>query len=209
MSNLTKIELRQKYLNEQRDFFLEPNRIRLYTKDLDGEVETYVQYENITPTTRTITQQDGRLYIAAISFGIFALIGFVLYLIGIPSLMRWAPLWGIASVIFFGFHFYKRRRYFLIDLANQQSIFFHANKPSQDELSKFVKSIYEWRKKYLREKYFVINSTNDPNSEVEKFRFLLSEEIITESEYQEMKTLLTAQIAGDTIDGIQKKSLVN
>lgn len=208
MATSNMLELKQKYLNERREFRLEANRIRLYVKDLDGETEVYTQYETITPTTRMITRQDGRLYIISISFGIFALIGLALNFAGISVLMRWTPLWAIASIILFCFHLYKRRRYFLIDLSDHKSIFFLANKPSKDELDGFIKSIYVARKNYLREKYFVINPANDPDSEIEKLKFLLQQELISESEFQETKASLTNQKLKDTGE-FPIKGLVN
>ena len=208
MSGSLPLELRQKYLNERREFFLEPNRIRLFVKDFDGETETYIPYERITSTTRTITQQDGRLYIAAISFGIFALVGFALFFAGEPILMRWAPLWGIASVIFFAFHFYKKRGYFLLDLNDGKSIFFLANRPSGEELTRFAKSVVEARKTYFREIYYTIDPTNDPDNELTKFQWLLKEEIITESEFQVMKTTLLAHKKNEFAD-FQHKGLIN
>jgi hypothetical protein len=208
MPTSTPSELRQRHLSERREFFLEPNRIRLYVKDFDGETETYIPYEKLTTTTRTITQQDGRVYIAAISFGIFALIGFALYFVGTSTLMRWAPLWAIASVIFFGFHFYKKRSYFLLDLSDGKSIFFLANRPSREVLGRFVKSVYESRKRYLRERYYTLDPTNDSGDELAKFQWLLKEEIITESEFQVMKTSLITHKKYDSVE-MQGKGLIN
>ncbi len=195
MMNSTPLELKQKYLFERREFFLEPNRLRLFVKDLDGESEKYIQYETITPNTRIITRQDGRVYIAAISFGVFALVGFGLNVAGISSLMRWSPLWAVASVIFWGWHFYKRRKYFLLDLADKTSIFFLANNPSKESLQKFINSLYAMRKQYLRDKYFIFNPENDPESEIARFKFLLEQEIISESEFQQMKAKMLNQKA--------------
>jgi hypothetical protein len=52
---------RQQYHNERLSFTLEPKHIRLNVKNLDGEKEVFVDYETLTPTIRTLTQQDGRL----------------------------------------------------------------------------------------------------------------------------------------------------
>ena len=181
-------------MNERREFHLEPKRFRLFVKDMDGETETFVDYENITERTRTITRQDGRVYIAAISFGIFGLAGVILNLLGSDSLMRWAPLWLIASIILWGFHFFKRRRYFLVDMHNKQSIFFIVNRPSKEALSRFIKELYATRRAYLRESYFSINPTNTVESELKKFQWLCKENVITEAELQNVKSLLLNNI---------------
>lgn len=209
MANPKLLELKQRYLNERREFFLEPDRIRLHTKDMDGETETFIDYESITPTTRLITRQNGRLYVAAISFGIFALVGFVLNFAGISALMRWAPLWGVASVILFGFHFYKRRRYFLVDLKNDRSIFFIADRPSKDAVKEFIQSMYESRKKYLRDRYFATNPISEPENELRKFQWLLTEGVISETEFQQMKVFLAAQYANRGEDMRTKGTSLN
>lgn len=85
-------ELKQKRLNAQRHFFLEPDRLRVVVKDLNGEVEAFVDYQNVSRTTRTVTEQNGRLYLVAISLTVFFLVGSILYFFGIPALMRWVPL---------------------------------------------------------------------------------------------------------------------
>lgn len=202
MSHSTPNELRQRYLSERREFILEPNRIRLFIKDFNGEIETYTAYEKVTTTTRTMTQQNGRVYLTAISFGIFALIGFALYFAGISTLMRWTPLWAIASVIFFGFHFYKKRKYLLLDLSDGKSIFFLADRPSQEEVGRFIQSMYEARKRYLREQYYTVDPTNDPSDEIAKFQWLLKEEIITAAEFQVMKAALITYKTGESGKGL-------
>lgn len=150
MTDPSLFELRQKYLNDRLEFFIEPYRFHLRVFDVKGERERYIEYETITTQTRMFIQQDGRLFIAAISFGVFSLVGFVLNILDTSTLMRWTPLWGIASIIFFGFYFYMRRRYFLVDLTDGTSIFFLADNPSKVELERFVQSLLETRKKYMQ-----------------------------------------------------------
>ena len=190
MTETSRTELRQKYLNERRNFFLQPNRIRVVSKDANGEVEVYVKYEDLTPQMRYVTQQNGRLYTAAISFGIFSLAGLAANLAGEPLLMRWVPLWIIATVILFGWHLARRRRYLLVDLANGNSLYFLRDKPSPQDLSKFLDALQSKRYQYLRDTYFRIDADNDPHSEVHKFKWLADEGAITMEELNEMRKRL-------------------
>ena len=183
-------ELKQRYLNERREFCLLPERVRILVKDTDGESEAFIEYEDITSTTRHRVQQDGKLYIAAISFAIFSVVGLAANAAGVSSLMQWVPLWIIATPILFAFHFAKRRRYLLVDLANDKSIFFLYNKPSKQALSNFLQAMQEARKKYLRKAYYVINPNNDPQSELDKLQWLLDQEAITEAEFKEHSAAL-------------------
>jgi hypothetical protein len=191
MSDENPLELKQKYLGESRQFFLEPNRVRLITKNINGENEYYISYESISTTTRTLTQQKGLVLVLAIMFVIFALTQLIIYFItNYAEFIAVAILLGVVSLVFFALNFYQKRRYFLVDLNDKKSIFFIADKPSSEQLTSFIKSLYEARKQYLRKKYYVINPSNSLHGELEKFQFLLNEEIISEAEFQAMKTAL-------------------
>jgi cell wall assembly regulator SMI1 len=179
-------ELKQKYLNEQRMFFLEEQRIRLVTRDLDGTFEKYVNYEILTPQRRSYTKQDGRILIAAISFGIFGLLGVGASLLGENSLMRWSPLWLIASLVFFGFHFYKRRNYLLVDLEDRTQMFFLKNAPSKEILEKFLEAMYAAQKRYLRTHYLQVFPESSKEDEFNKLRWLHNKGAISEAELQQM-----------------------
>ena len=179
-------ELRQKFLNERKDFFLEPQRIRLVTKDVDGHFEAFVRYEIVTPQHRSYTRQDGRVYIAAISFGIFGLIGLGLNLLGEDTLMRWSPLWLMASLVLWGFHIYKRRHYLLVDLGDKKQIFFLHNKPSKEKFEKFLEELYSAQRHYLRSRYLQILPGSSEADEIAKLRWLRHKEAITEDELQQM-----------------------
>jgi hypothetical protein len=65
-----------------------------------------------------------------------------------------------------------------------------------EQLKSFIKSLYEARKQYLRKKYYVINPSNSLHGELEKFQFLLNEEIISDAEFQTMKTALDSLHTG-------------
>ena len=190
MTETSPAELKQRYLNERRSFYLQSNRIRVVSKDANGEVEVYVKYEDLTPQIRSVTDQNGRLYMAAIAFGIFALAGLAANLAGEPSLMRWVPIWMIATVILLGFHFARRRRYLLVDLANGNSLYFLRDQPSPEKLVDFLEAMQAKRYQYLRDTYFRIDTDNDPHSEVHKFKWLAEEGVITTDELNEMKKRL-------------------
>ena len=177
-------ELKQRYLNERREFVLEPDRIRIFTKDASGEIESSISYEDLTTRTRQVTQQDGALYMATISFGVFALVGLIASAAGVPTLMRWVPLWIIATPVLFAFHLAKRRRYLLVDLSDDRSLFFLRDRPSKERLADFLTAMQAARVKYLRDTYLKPNPHNDAQRELMKYRWLLSQGAITDAEFQ-------------------------
>ena len=201
MAETSPSELKQTYLNERRHFFLEPNRVRVFSKGANGEVEFYVQYEDLTSQIRHLTEQSGRLYIVAISFGVFSLVGHAANLAGEPALMRWVPLWTIAALILFAFHLAKRRRYLLLDLTDGKTLFFLRDKPSERELSDFLATMQSKRKQYLRDTYYKIDMDNDPQREVMKFKWLKTEGVISEIEFEEVKKACERRGDGDMDTG--------
>lgn len=192
MNSTLPVMLKQKHFNERREFYLEPDRLRAYVKDIDGEVETFIEYETLTRQRRNVTKQSGWLYIAAVSFGLFGLVGFFLNLAGDASLMRWTPLWVIASVIFFGFYYARRRRYTLIDLTTDQSLYFLRDKPTKEAFIQFLNRMYQAQRSYVRKTYFVYEPGSDLESEMRKLQWLLRQEFISETEFMEMKTTIAA-----------------
>lgn len=190
MSNPPPSFLKQRYLNERREFYLEKERIRVYVKDANGDVEAFVRYQDLTTETRRISERDGRLFNFAASFGVFALVGFVAYALGYELLMRWAPLWAIAAAIFFAFYLWRRRRYILLSLSNGKSLYFLADNPSADAMVGFFKEMEEARKRYFRHKYFQIIDPEQPQEELARFEWLLNQGIISKPEFDDIKAEL-------------------
>lgn len=193
------LELKQKYLDQSRYYFLEPDRVRVIYKSLNGKNESFFDYESISTRTKSVTIQKGRVLIMAVVFGLFTLLGlFFGFIINDPVLISISIIAGIISLIYFGLFFYQRRRYFVVDLYNNnfqknKSIFFIAGKPSPEQLASFIKSLFEARRNFLRDKYFVVDSDEEPARQLIRFKWLLNEELISEDEFQEMKQLLKSK----------------
>lgn len=186
MSDSSPTSLVQRYLGDRREFHLEEERIRCKQKDSSGEVEFFVNYAELTTQTRRFVRRDGRIYTFAVSFGLFALVGFVADLLGYSLLMRWAPLWAIAAIIFFGFYFWRRRDYFLLDLTNGKSLFFLKDNPSAEALGRFLQAVTEARKQYYRRRYFKIINPAEPQLEMARFQAMLENDFISEEEMEDM-----------------------
>lgn len=200
---MTSTELKQKHLTERREFYLAPDRMRIYIKDTSGEVESFIDYESLTPRRRSLTQQSGWLHISAISFGIFGLVGVALNFVGVPQLMRWAPLWIVASVIFFAFYLAMRRRYTLVDLDNGKALFFLYNKPSKEQLEQFLAAMYQVQREYLRRTYLAVGQQDNVDDELRKFQWLLKQGMISDTEFAQAKaaTIALAQAQQSDVAG--------
>jgi hypothetical protein len=191
-------ELKQKYFTEKREFYLEAERIRAISKDSNGEVEFFIPYEDLTTRTRQITRQDGWIYTSAISFGIFSAVGLAAHAFGVSSMMRWVPLWIVATFVFLCFHLARRRKYTLVDLSDGKSVFFLRDKPSKEIMDAYFSKMFSARRSYLRRAYFKIDPENDPHRENARLQWLLAEGAIDEAEYRGLKMQLKhAEAEGD------------
>ena len=186
MSDSSPTSLVQRYLGDRREFYLEEERIRCKAKDSSGELEFFVNYPDLTTQTRSFLRRDGRIYTFAVSFGLFALVGFAAYALGYPVLMRWAPLWAIAAIIFFGFYIWRRRSFLFLDLTNGKVLVFLKDNPSAEALERFLQEMNEARKRYFRRKYFKIINPADPREEMARLEWLHHNEIISEQEMNDM-----------------------
>ena len=57
------------------------------------------------------------------------------------------------------------------------------NKPTNTDAEEFIDELFERRKQYYRDQYFHIDYENNKKNEIDKMKWLKSENIITESEY--------------------------
>ena len=56
------------------------------------------------------------------------------------------------------------------------------DKPTKIEAEQFIDQIFEKRKEYYREQYFHIAYENDKKTEIDRMKWLKSEDIISDSE---------------------------
>jgi len=112
--------------------------------------------------------------------------------------MRWAPLWAIAAVIFFGFYLWRRRNFLFLDLTNGKTLVFLENNPSAEALDRFLQEMTGARKQYFRRKYFKIINPADPQGEMARFEWLLNSDMISQQEMEDM----VAELMGRQFFGI-------
>ena len=66
------MELHQKAFLQKRSFFLLPNELKLYLKDLDGEYENYISYEKLTSKAKIRCRKDIKLFFITVSAIVFS-----------------------------------------------------------------------------------------------------------------------------------------
>ncbi len=171
----------------QKKFIFNKDGIEFYSKEFGAESMTTILYSKIEP------QSKCRIYTE--SYPLIYKIGLVICAIFLASVVMPAPyslatkiliavtgiMFGIATIISF---YFIQIKYYLIELEDETQMWVIINAPNKDEVQQFVDVLFENRKQNYRKNYFKINYDNLKEKELDRMKWLRSENIITEAEYQ-------------------------
>ena len=177
------MELHQKAWLERRSFVLLPDKLKLLLKDVKGKRENYVSYEKLKTEAQIHSCRNDRLFFAmamAIGFTICILLQSIIagdefVHIIFPSMIT------LILVILYKI---KKQEYIIIETIDRQQVVFLRNKPNRQALESFLDRLWLQRKRYLREKYFYINHSQDVRQQTERLRWLLEQKVITKTEFK-------------------------
>ena len=177
------MELHQKTLLEKRSFFLLPNKLKLYLKDVEGEYENYISYEKLTSETKIRCRKNHKLFlITTISIG-FA-ICVVLQSLMISAGFERAILASAIALMLAILYQTKKESYIVVETVDRHKVIFLRDKPNRQSLEKFLDRLWLQRKQYLREKYFYIDRDRDMQQQIERLRWLYEQKAISQTEYK-------------------------
>ncbi len=177
------MELHQNALLQKRSFFLLPNELKLYLKDMDGEYENYISYEKLTSKVKIRCRQDGKLFfitMAAIGFSICILLQSLILDQGFSRIIFPSLIAFILGILYQ----LKKESYIIVETVDSKKIIFLRNKPNRRSLEKFLNQLWLKRKQYLREKYFYIDRSKDMQPQMERLRWLFEQKAISQNEYK-------------------------
>ena len=177
------MELHQKTLWSKRSFFLLQNKIKVYLKDVDGEVEHYFSYATLKGEAKIICRKNSQLlFIAVAMVGSSSCLLLQSLLIN-RGIYYTAISWFVAILLAILYQ-YKQQNYIVVETWAGEKIVFLRNRPNKKTLETFLVQLWWYRKQYLREKYFYINYNYDLNGQTQRLRWLLEQNIITKAEYK-------------------------
>lgn len=177
------MELHQRTLLEKRSFFLLPNKLKLYLKDLQGEYESYVAYESLKSEAQICCCKKPQLLFVTIAMLSLAVCIFLQSLL-VKQGFYYSVFPLALAVLSMILYQYNQQSYIIIKTHDFQRIIFIKDKPSRQALEKFLAHLWSYRKQYLRDKYFYINYNHDLQQQTERLRWLLEQNIITKAEFK-------------------------
>ena len=142
------MELHQKALLEKRSFFLLPNKLKLYLKNIEGEYENYISYESLTSEIQICCRKDYKLLFIAIATVSFA-VGFLLQSLIVDREFTYVIFLLIIAVLLVTLYQIKKQNYIIVETFDRQKVIFLRNKPNRRAVEKFLDRLWLQRKKYL------------------------------------------------------------
>lgn len=177
------MELHQKSCWRKKSFFLLPNKLKVYLKDINGEQESYFSYESLNGKAQIVCHKNSQLLF--IAQAMFAFSGcLLLQSLIIEKGIYYAVFPLIAAILSIILYQYKQQNYIIIKTSVDRRIVFILDKPNRQALETFLVQLWSHRKQYLREKYFYINYGYDLDRQTLRLRWLLEQNIITKAEYK-------------------------
>ena len=176
-------ELHQKSWLEKRSFILLGDRLKLYFKDMQGESESCIFYEKLKSDVQIRSHRNPKFFfitLMAISFTICILLQSILLGDG----FNYAIFPCIVALVFAVLYKVKRQEYIIVETVDRQKIVFLRDKPNRKALDFFLDRLWIQRKRYLRDKYFYINYSQDIQQQTERLRWLLEQKVITKTEFK-------------------------
>jgi hypothetical protein len=83
----------------------------------------------------------------------------------------------------YAYYYLTQIKYYAVGLEDNKNFMVLYDKPTKIEAEEFIDQIFVRRKQYYREQYFHIDYDNDKKSEIDRMKWLKSEDIISEKEF--------------------------
>ncbi|HBY21150.1 MAG: hypothetical protein A2Y24_02530 [Clostridiales bacterium GWE2_32_10] len=183
-------KLKQRKLFASMEVEILDKGLSIKEKEIGKYVEFSMPYEKITKDVAVRTKNSEGWYTVAILFIVFTL------LFSIPKLVNGKIenigkdgefIWLTISIICFCTPTILITKFKYITNTDNKAIYFFYDKKNQEELDEFLKSVFEKRDIYLKKRYSKIDMDFSKEKNLDKIEWLRNEEVINESEYNELR----------------------
>lgn len=173
------MEFFQKKGKNVHSYKLETDHLKLFMKSSSSKGEYSIPYDSITSEKIEITEQNDNfknysIYLAVVS--VIAILLLVLF-----NVRTSFPIFIIGAVVLY--ILYIRSKVVFTGLVGNRNVYIIQD----DQHDEILDAIYKARTNYMKKEYGQVNVKNDPQKEVEKFKWLLNQKIISQSEFNETR----------------------
>jgi hypothetical protein len=177
------MKIEQKKLDTHIAFDFQPDGLKYSLKDKNHSESFKVRFEEISNDTSDFEERNQWYRNVAIYLGI---LGAIAAGYNITHGLYKLPIWLLIAAIFLIMYRVMRVQYTIIDCSDCR--LYVIKDKHHDQI---LKALDKWKMDSLLEKYGKFDPTNDPDTELRKLGWLKSEGVITDEEYDRLKSQLT------------------
>jgi hypothetical protein len=176
----------QKALFLKKKFTFKNNGINIDFTDKDGDFSMFINFDRIT--SRENMRVNTRRKRLILKYGLLA--AFLTLARGFLTAQTDTRTTVIITLValfiagtVYAYYYFTQIKYYAVGLEDNKTFMVLYDKPTKMEAEEFINEIFERRRLYYREQYFHIEYDNNKKSEIDRMKWLRSEEIISEKEF--------------------------
>lgn len=183
-----KLELKQRWLFTKYNLTIFDSKVLYQSSKFGNKTEVYIPYEELT-NFKESHYFNNTPSIIGMCLGIF---GALVCLIPTdePADPSASLFYGIIFLIALCVYFISKEKVWKIRLQNGTYIFLFKNIPNEKQVDQFIDTLFETRKKYLKDTYLFIEKNMPYESLLNNFIWLKKIEAIDNEEFEFNKTEL-------------------
>ena len=187
-------KLRQKNLFTFKEFEILDKGLLIKSKQINNYLEWITSYNEITKEVWVQKVGGNEFFSVAGICALSVIIIFITKLVGgkIETIGNDGEfIWIVISIISCFIPILTTKRYKLLMCTDDKGIDFLYSENQKKEVDEFIQNIIKERDTYFKNKYAKIDMTFSKEENLNRIEWLKNEEIITESEYSELRKELS------------------
>jgi hypothetical protein len=176
----------QKKLFLKKKFTFKNNGINVDFTDKDGDFSMFIKFDRITSRDNVhVNTKRKRLILRYGLLGAFLTLarGFLTAQTDTKTTVVITLVAIFIAGSTYAYYYLTQIKYYAVGLEDNKNFMVLYDKPTKIEAEEFIDQIFVRRKQYYREQYFHIDYDNDKKSEIDRMKWLKSEDIISEKEF--------------------------
>ncbi len=176
----------QKTLLLKKKFTFKTNGVDIEFKDSDGEFSLFINFDRILTREEMrvfSTKKKRILRIGLILAGVTFLRGIIAINTDLKMTFAVIATALVIAAITYCYYYFTGIKYYAVALEDNKRFQILYDTPSQQAVLNFIDELFERRRIFYRNEYFIIDYENDKKKEIDKMKWLLSEQVITENEF--------------------------
>ena len=176
----------QRTLFLKKKFTFKNNGINIDFTDKDGDFSMFISFDRITSRENVRVNTKRKRLI--LRYGLLAAFltlarGFLTAQTDTKATLIIVLVAIFIAGVAYAYYYLTQVKYYAVGLEDNKNFMVLYDKPTKIEAEQFIDQIFEKRKEYYREQYFHIAYENDKKTEIDRMKWLKSEDIISDSEF--------------------------